>query len=341
MRDQLNGQAIAATAVVRGTRETRRIIRELFPDSRLGAVDGPSLEVVTRPTEPARLKAVTILEGSRLRRHRVEGEPEAAFAAFLDGVQESHALHYEGAVPLVHGCVAAVIRVRVDRRMTTWNDGPREGSRIYAPRALLVADSWTRLEACGLTIVDTLGGEGAADSAHPYELLQKAIHAVQHDRQRLECELAEAWCAMSDEPLYADGGLPDGARSSVASTCVGVVKSHHTLYGENADIPLVLSLAEGERSSVFLIERRWGQPVASWYLRLRGVESPDPMWGLVRVEVAVTAGVATSAGAGMRAEEVSRWVLAERSPLSLPDSRWASLVYGIRDCEQYLRAVAQ
>ena len=41
-----------------------------------------------------------------------------------------------------------------------------------------------------------------------------------------------------------------------------------------------------------------------------------------------------------RADEVSRWVLAERAPVALPDKRWSTMAYGIRDCEEYLRAVS-
>jgi hypothetical protein len=37
---------------------------------------------------------------------------------------------------------------------------------------------------------------------------------------------------------------------------------------------------------------------------------------------------------------VSRWILAERAPLALPDARWDRMVYGIRDCEEFLRATA-
>jgi len=40
-----------------------------------------------------------------------------------------------------------------------------------------------------------------------------------------------------------------------------------------------------------------------------------------------------------RANLISRWILAEMIPLSLPDSRWDKMVYGIRDCEEYLRAI--
>jgi hypothetical protein len=44
------------------------------------------------------------------------------------------------------------------------------------------------------------------------------------------------------------------------------------------------------------------------------------------------------AGADAAADEVSRWVAAEATPLALPDARWDTMAYGIRDCEVYLRA---
>jgi hypothetical protein len=42
---------------------------------------------------------------------------------------------------------------------------------------------------------------------------------------------------------------------------------------------------------------------------------------------------------GRRADEVSRWILAEVAPVALPDGRWDKMVYGVRDCEEFLRAV--
>jgi hypothetical protein len=78
--------------------------------------------------------------------------------------------------------------------------------------------------------------------------------------------------------------------------------------------------------------------VASWYLRLREPSGRDPLWGLVRIEVAPPA-AAEAATIGRRADQVSRWVLAEASPLSLPDGRWDTMAYGIRDCEQFLRSI--
>ena len=46
-----------------------------------------------------------------------------------------------------------------------------------------------------------------------------------------------------------------------------------------------------------------------------------------------------SRAAAARANEVSRWVLAEALPLALPDGRWDKMAYGIRDCEEFLRAI--
>ncbi|HSE67337.1 MAG TPA: hypothetical protein VLB12_10130 [Gemmatimonadales bacterium] len=37
-------------------------------------------------------------------------------------------------------------------------------------------------------------------------------------------------------------------------------------------------------------------------------------------------------------DELSRWILAERAPVSTPDSRWDRLLYGIRAVEEYLRS---
>ena len=119
---------------------------------------------------------------------------------------------------------------------------------------------------------------------------------------------------------------------------MGVVKSHRTLYAEGEALQTVYRLRRGERSSVFRITSPKRVTVASWYLRLRDHIGHDPMWGLVRVEVAFPAR-ADSAALGQRADEVSRWLLAEASPLALPDARWDKMVYGIRDCEEFLRAV--
>ena len=79
-------------------------------------------------------------------------------------------------------------------------------------------------------------------------------------------------------------------------------------------------------------ERR--APVYSWYLRIRPNDGQDLYFGLMRIEVAASERTLEMA------DEISRWLLAERSPLSLPDLRWDKMIYPIRDCEQYLKSMA-
>jgi hypothetical protein len=113
-----------------------------------------------------------------------------------------------------------------------------------------------------------------------------------------------------------------------------VVKSHRQLYATAAVIELILGLGCGERTPVVRIAPRNRTPVHSWYLRLRDPVAHDALWGIVRVEVA------ESDDAAGRADEVSRWVLAERAPLALPDSRWDRMAYPVRECEEFLRAIS-
>ena len=119
---------------------------------------------------------------------------------------------------------------------------------------------------------------------------------------------------------------------------MGVVKSHRVLYADQATMPAILELELGERTSVFLIEPRARSAVASWYLRLRQSADRDPMWGLVRVEMRHE-GRESPSEVTVRADEVSRWILAESAPTAHPDTRWDTMVYGIHDSEVFLKAI--
>jgi hypothetical protein len=161
---------------------------------------------------------------------------------------------------------------------------------------------------------------------------------VERDRNAAEHMLAERWCRDRAEPLLVDGGI-GGSEAANSPCAVGVIKSHRTLYADGAALRIVLGLEPGARSGAFLVtSRKQRAPVASWYLRLRDSRGHEPMWGLVRVEIAEPRG-ADAALLRERADEVSRWVLAEALPLAMPDSRWDTMVYGVRDCEEFLRAV--
>jgi hypothetical protein len=297
-----------------------------------GAALGPTIEATTPGSpSPARVEPATPLETLGVSRAATPA-PTAVFGGFLDGIQRSRvAGHVRGTIPVVHGTVAAAIRVRQDRTLHTWGDGPVMGRAVFVPVALVDAETITRIGAAGFEVVDTSPGPEA--NGHPQELVAAARVAVQQRRETAEASLAEAWCKGESAPLYVDGGIGGFTDASRHQLIVGVVKSHRTLYANAQDIPAIVGLRVGERSGAFTAPSRRRTPVASWYLRLRESAGGDPLDGLVRVEIAHA--TFTSA----RADEVSGWVLHERAPVALPDSRWRVMAYGIRDCEEYLRAI--
>jgi hypothetical protein len=270
-----------------------------------------------------------------VRPHRVAGDPEIGFQAFLDGMQASRILDFAAGVPVVYGTVAAAIRVRRNRRLVTWGR-PSVDRAIYAPRREVPSAYWTTLQALGLPIVDT-SDETSSEPQHPFALRDGAVHRVQKDRERVEQRLAERWCSLENGMLFIDGGISGSERVAVSACTVGVVKNHRTLYADGEGLRCILELKRGERSSVFRITSPKRIPVASWYLRLRNPASHDPLFGLVRVEIAQPK--AGDTPVGDRATEISRWVLAETTPLTLPDPRWDKLVYGVHDCEEFLSAI--
>jgi hypothetical protein len=313
-----------------------RLLASLLPDAAIATGSEPPLETLARATEPPRTVGAIIIEDGAMRAHRVFEQPVAQFAAFLDGTQASRTLYScEDGTPIVHGTAAAVIRERRNKRLYTRRH--IVAHRLYASRRRVPAWLWTRLAESGMELRDTAEEDGG-DGPHPFAARDAAIQRLQHDRERAEHDLAKEWCQREDRPLLIDGGI-NGVDPVARSSCaVGVIKSHRTLYAEGDALVTVFALRRGERSSVFRVAPERRTAVASWYLRLRDRTGTDPMWGLVRVEVAHPDRVDERA-IGARADEVSRWILAEATPVSLPDGRWDKMVYGVRDCEEFLRAV--
>lgn len=313
----------------------RRIAGALL--NRLGADPEPaSLESQRFATEAPRMAEAEPLEQGKIVRRVVAGGPEVGFSAFLDGMQVSRIVTHDDGIPIVFGEVGAVVRERVERRLTTWRE--ERATRLYAPLGFLSAGAMAAVQD-GLPLSDitprTPTGEPDPVARHPLLLADVAVHAVQEHREALELSLAEAWINERPEPLYVDGGISGSSRVAAATHAVGVIKTHRTLYGDVAAVRAILALEAGERSTVFKVApgNGWRTAVASWYLRLR--KSADPLWGLVRVEMGGGAG---RHGLTERADQISRWILAEMAPLALPDARWDTVAYGIRDCQQYLKA---
>jgi hypothetical protein len=171
-------------------------------------------------------------------------------------------------------------------------------------------------------------------SRHPAALMEAAVQRVQLDREAIELKLAEAWCASESGALYIDGSIAGSQIVANSPIAVGVVKSHRRLYADGDAFRTLVGLKAGERSSIFQVSPRTRSRVASWYVRVRNATGRDALFGLVRVEAALGDDL------GERAAEISRWVMAETSPLSLPDGRWDKMAYGIRDTEEFLRAIS-
>jgi hypothetical protein len=210
-----------------------------------------------------------------------------------------------------------------------------EREALFFPYRYLAPDA---LYAAGITQSQTIDtGPPAAEALplFPPHLLQRAARRINAWREDLEAQLGARWCRESDSGwLLVDGTLTLTPEISRSARAVGAIRSHNTRFFDGDDARTVLGLQAGHRTSVFQPGSRQYTPVYSWYLRLREPAGHGVFWGLIRVEAAATAATIE------RADEISRWLLAETIPLALPDGRWDRLLYPIHDCETFLRSRA-
>ncbi|MHB9035305.1 MAG: hypothetical protein ACYC64_01470 [Armatimonadota bacterium] len=274
------------------------------------------------------------LEGRSIDAVPVGDAKPGKLSYFMDGMQRPRGPIYFGSqVPVVYGYVAATIRVRgADRRMRKHDFALRES--LYFPRESPGAP--VELASAGFDIVDT-GDRGKAPEDHPLMLVERAKNKIGVVRADLESDITSKWLSAHkglDEWLLVDGSLSGDYYKYDSPNIVGVIKSHQTQYFLWDEQRKVLGLNVGERSGVFIPKGRNRPDVYSWYLRLRPNDGRDVYFGLVRVEAAKCERTLEMA------DEISRWLLAERSPLSMPDARWDKLIYPIHDCELYMKSVA-
>ncbi len=283
------------------------------------------------------VKRAQVLEGAELSAIPVPGPPEIAFGAFLDGVQHVRIFSHRRGIPIIAATVAAAVRVRAGRKLVTWDQAaPVVQHGLYLPFRYLPQLASVAVDS--YDIIDTAEPDhkGEWPSRHPGALRATAISKVGLARELIERRLAELWCERESTPIFIDGGISGSMNVAESSCAVGVIKSHQTLYAGEDALEEVMTLKHAERSSVFEVEHARRTGVMSWYLRVRNPRGHDAMFGLVRVEVART----PNNDVTERAHEVSRWILAEVAPLALPDSRWDKMMYGVRDCEEFLRAIS-
>jgi hypothetical protein len=308
-----------------------RRLRELGPE--LGGDWRPIHTVglqIDPASEPTAFGEVEIVEGDGSLQVRHVGAPaESRFKFFLDGIEYTHICGYVDIVPIVHGYVAAVIRQRSDRAFVTWD--VIEEEVLAFPHELLRPERLLELGFPKRALIDS-----AADAAspHPIKLAEDGRAAIKLHRALIERRLARRWA--NERPgqgwLLVDGRLAIEPGLLKSGRAVGLIKSHRTQFLSVEAMREVLGMGGGYRSSVFRPVRPEVGEVYSWYLRLRPPSGHDIYWALARIEGRAQAETLELA------DEVSRWLLAETTPLALPDPRWHVLLYPIRDCEGYLRA---
>lgn len=261
------------------------------------------------------------------------GYPETGmFTHFMDGMQRVHTPLTVAYVPLVYGYVGAVVRSRgADRKMRTHSHDYSEA--IYCPEKYVNVE-WLRDN--GISIVDT-SDEVKDGNDNLLAFLNNAHHKVGRQREIMESRLVSDWLRAyqkADNWLLVDGSLSGDYDHYESPNIVGVIKSHQTQYFSIEEQQKIVGMQVGCRSRVFIPLGRNRPEVYSWYLRMRPNEGRDAYFGLVRVEAA-------ACDQTMKiVDDISRRLLAERTPLSLPDFRWDKLIYPIHDCEVFLRSRA-
>jgi hypothetical protein len=276
--------------------------------------------------EEACIRPARVVEGNALRMISI-GLAEAwpGSLAYLDGIQRSEIIAYAGSAPIVVAEIAAAVRQREDRRLRTSVEARRTVA-LGRPSALAAAgDALSEMQAIPLP---------EDEPPHPLRDLVNAGHALDQARGALEVTVGDRYRAGSDGWLVLDGSLSVSPRWAEDPRMVGISKSHSILPFDGADLEQYLRLPWAHRSSVYAPATRSLAPVHAWGLRLWPWEGKDLLHGLVRVEVA------PANGSTEQASRISRWILAERAPVSAPDRRWDRLLYGIHSVEQYLKARA-
>ena len=248
-------------------------------------------------------------------------------AAFADGIQRYIVEGRIGVTPIVRAHVAAAVLRRRDRVLHPMQYESEEiivASLDRLPDRVVAA-----LHETGFTVCDC----GVGDREHPILDVQLAVQTVEERRRVAERRVVTAFRrAFPDEWLIIDGSLRSYGRPVRESRTLGVIKSHETQFFAGRDLETALTLPEGHRTTVFRRTQESDRRIFSWYVRLWDWVGKDILFGLLRLEREEGEHVIEEAN------DVCRWMLAERAPIAAPDGRWDRLLYPIREVETYLRA---
>ncbi len=274
---------------------------------------------------------------------------------FLDGTQLTFLVWRCGLVPVAATVSAAAILSRDATGRCQVEPGTlRMEHAFLIPRRLpdsRLAELLGRLDERGMTVVDPLArleDEGdylAAASDYGY-LVERARDSSNDVRKALELELLRSWA--SDPARIGDDAwiVVDGRLRATVPRAIGLVKQFSNSYLTGTDAETLLGLRPGHRTTAVAATDWWRRTDAVdseesdlpdpdaltlWYLRLWDATGQDARHALIRLEAGADVRETT------RIDEISSWVMAERTPRAMADARWATLLYPIHYLERVLK----
>jgi hypothetical protein len=269
----------------------------------------------------------------------------SGFAYFEDGKQRTiligHFPYREYVIPVHYASVGAVILARSEGDLSLWKGdrNPIIKHMLIVPRQYLANTQALDDLPPFIELVDV-----PAETEDFHDLRRRAVVASKKHRLMAETELIHNWAQVeqSDENLMLiDGTTINLHRETDLYRCAGASKSFRTRYCALQDYQKILGMQEFERSWIFSTHdqdedlQRGIRERVSWYVRIRSPERHNPEYGLLRLEISPQ----HRRTATEYANRISRWIISERYPSALPDSRWHNLLYPIKRCEEYLSSI--
>lgn len=280
---------------------------------------------------------------------------------FLDGVQSSREIGRIALAPVIVATVAAAIVNRCDRKFSRMplESPPVVVQAVILPRSIgdeQVEAFWELLLEAGFSelgpdevpasphlLLDSAEYVPDADPSDYVGMREMARARVRTLRERLEGGMLRQW-ELDDRTLEdpdawiaVDGQLRDIRESN--RRAIGLIKSVARPEFVGKDVGMLLDLEPGMRTTSFVpdwqLRRDRSEQRTSWYLRMWPVQrGADALGSLMRIEAPRDTGPE-------QIDEISRWVLAERAPLSKPDPRWPAMIYPIHYVEKVLKPLVQ
>src|SRR5215213_156781 len=280
---------------------------------------------------------------------------------FLDGVQSSREIGRIEMSPVIVATVAAAIVNRCDRRFSRMplKSPPVLVQAVILPRSTgdaKVEAFWEVLLEAGFSklgsdetpssphlVLDSAEYMDETDPSDYVGMRERARVRVRALRERLEGGMLREW-ELDDRTLEdrdawiaVDGQLKDIRESN--RRAIGLIKSVARPEFVGKDVGMLLDLRPGMRTTSFVpdwqLRRDPSERRTSWYMRVwpqqRGA---DALGSLMRVEA--HRDISTD-----QVDEITRWILAERTPLAKPDPRWPAMIYPIRYVEKILKPLVQ